>query len=73
MMRLFISASENKLTRLFKLDSVLCISCGMSGGTMPLAKVRDTDLETEGLAYSLVIINFADIQFLTLKREASLH
>ena len=40
---------------------------------MPLAKVRDTDLETEGLVYSLGIINFADIKFLTLKREAFLH
>ena len=73
MMRLFILAPENKLTRLFKLDSILCISCGMSGGIVPLAKVRDTDMEPEGLAYSLMIINFADIKFLTPKRECSLH
>lgn len=73
MMRIFISASENKFTRLFKLDTILCISCGMSGGTMPLAKVRNTDMETEGRVYSLVIINFVDIKFLTLKREASIH
>lgn len=72
-MRLFISAPENKLTRLFKLDSILCISCGMSGGTVPLAKVKDTDMEPEGLVYSLVIINFADIKFLTSKTECSLH
>lgn len=71
--RIFISASENKLIRLFKLDSILCISCGMSGGTVPLAKVRDTDMVPEGLVYNLMIINFVVIKFLTLKRDASLH
>ena len=73
MMRTFISASENKLTRLVKLDSILCISCGISGGAVPLAKVRDTDMEPEGLVYNLLIINFAVIKFLTLKRDTSLH
>lgn len=73
MMRVFILASVNRLTGLFKLHSILGISLGMSGGSVPLAKVKDTDMEPEGLDYNLMIINFTVIKFLTLKREASLH